>query len=217
MLRFQNWKSFLRGPRFIGRRTNNSRRLRLEALEDRTLPSTLPVMLADINQNTASSNPSNFIAVSGTTYFSADDGVHGVELWKTDGTAAGTVETFFPSHQIARLTDVNGTLFFTADDGIHGIELWKSDGTAAGTVMVKDINPGSGDSIPQDLTNVNGTLFFTANDGSNQGELWQSDGTAAGTVMVMSFPGNAGSEPQGLTNFNGTLFFQANDGVNGSE
>ena len=44
------------------------------------------------------------------------------------------------------LTNVNGTLFFAANDGTHGYELWKSDGTAAGTVLVKDINPGSGDS-----------------------------------------------------------------------
>ena len=80
---------------------------------------------------------------------------HGHELWKSDGTAAGTVtgqghlpgllralrrssQQFDPSD----LTNVNGTLFFTANDGTHGDELWKSDGTAAGTVLVKDINPG---------------------------------------------------------------------------
>ena len=60
------------------------------------------------------------------------------------------------------LTNVNGTLFFEAGDGTHGFELWKSDGTAAGTVMVKDINPGAGDSSAIILTNVNGTLFFDA-------------------------------------------------------
>ena len=29
--------------------------------------------------------------VNGTLFFAADDGVHGRELWKSDGTAAGTV------------------------------------------------------------------------------------------------------------------------------
>ena len=94
------------------------------------------------------------------------------ELWKSDGTAAGTVlvKDINPgsaSSEPSNLTNVNGTLFFTADDGAHGIELWKSDGTAAGTVLVKDINPGSAGSDPPRLTNVNGTLFFSANDGTH--------------------------------------------------
>ena len=88
-----------------------------------------------------------------------------MELWKSDGTAAGTVlvkdilggsSGSFPSY----LTNVNGTLFFGANDGSHGNELWKSDGTAAGTVMVKDIRAGGSASDPWELTNVNGALSF---------------------------------------------------------
>jgi ELWxxDGT repeat protein len=53
-------------------------------------------MLKDINPtgtagNPGSSNADYFIHVGGRTYFGADDGVHGYELWTTDGTAAGTV------------------------------------------------------------------------------------------------------------------------------
>ena len=92
-----------------------------------------------------------------------------------------------------------------------GSELWKSDGTAAGTVLVKDINPGSAWSYPDNLTNVNGTLFFTANDGSGTSRLWQSDGTAAGTVPVANLAASS------LTNVNGTLFFSADDGIHGQE
>src|SRR5919202_1008300 len=103
------------------------------------------------------------------------------------------------------LTDVNGTLFFVADDGVHGYELWKSDGTAAGTVMVKDIQPGPGPSVPVYLTNVNGTVFFAADDGAHGHELWRSDGTADGTVLVKDIqPGTVGSQPSQLTNVNGT-------------
>src|SRR5262249_54185657 len=86
------------------------------------------------------------------------------ELWKSDGTAAGTVmvKDIIPGGAGSNpggaygyiFTNVNGTLYFSADDGAHGQELWKSDGTAAGTVLVADINPGSGFSNPGDLTNV---------------------------------------------------------------
>ena len=116
---------------------------------------------------------------------------------------------------------MNGTLFFAADDGDDGVELWKSDGTAAGTVLVKDINPGSGDSLPSYLTNVNGTLFFAANDGTHGAELWKSDGTAAGTVLVKDInPG--GALLQSLNHrisrvSGGHLFFTADDGVHGRE
>jgi ELWxxDGT repeat protein len=48
-------------------------------------------IVKNINQGTVASSPSNLTAINGVTYFAADDGVVGKELWKTDGTTAGTL------------------------------------------------------------------------------------------------------------------------------
>ncbi len=65
--------------------------------------------------------------VAGTLFFSANDGSTGSELWKSDGTAAGTVaakdirpgsDGSGPSY----LQNVNGTLYFSANDGSTGFE-----------------------------------------------------------------------------------------------
>ncbi len=178
-----------------------------------------------------SSYPQNLTNVNGTLFFSADDGVHGRELWRSDGTTEGTVlvRDIYAGPEFSTpslLTNVNGTLFFTADDGQHGEELWRSDGTWEGTVLVKDIHPGSPGSNPFQLTVSNGTLFFIADDGVHGAELWKSDGTTAGTILVKDInPGVESSWPyQGmgytpylLTDVNGRLFFFADDGVHGIE
>ncbi len=49
------------------------------------------VLVKDINPGPASSTPFRFFVLNGELQFTADDGVAGFELWKTDGTPAGTV------------------------------------------------------------------------------------------------------------------------------
>src|SRR5205823_6382108 len=129
----------------------------------------------------------------------ANDGAHGVELWKSDGTEPGTVmvKDTRPgpfSGSPGFLTNVNGTLYFIANNGL-GQELWKSDGTDPGTVMVMDINPGPSSSNPSNLTPMeNGTVIFLANDGLHGFELWKSKGSAADTALVKDInPGPADS------------------------
>ena len=74
-----------------------------------------------------------------------------MELWKSDGSAAGTVLVkdinigAGSSSVPAGFTAVGGTIYFRAKDDTSGMELWKSDGTAANTVRVMDFNPGAGD------------------------------------------------------------------------
>jgi ELWxxDGT repeat protein len=154
--------------------------------------------------------------VGGTVFFPASDEVHGEELWRTDGTAVGTilVRDIDPGpygwSSPTNLTAVGSTLFFSARDGVNGgIELWRSDGTAAGTTLVRDIDPGPyAHSFPSNLTAVGTTLYFSAYDAIHGAELWRSDGTAAGTTLVRDItPGSSGSSPSNLTAVGTTLYF----------
>ena len=157
---------------------------------------------------------------NGTIYFFARDSSLGEQLWKSDGTTAGTVLVADVGWGLVySLADVNSTLYFGAYDETHGRQLWKSDGTSTGTLMVTDINEGAGGLDPRYLANVNGMLYFEATDGAHGYQLWKSDGTASGTVMVSDINPTGttgfqnGFDPEFLTNINGALYFEANDGA----
>ncbi len=174
----------------------------------------VPYMVKDINPTASQgSHPYDLTSFNGNLFFVADDGIHGYELWKTDGTTAGTVLVKdilvgagggYP----LKLKVVNGVLYFVATDGINGQELWKTNGTAAGTVMVKDIAPGAASSNISEIIEKNLSLFFLANDNVHGKELWKSDGTTAGTVLAADiYPGPSSSEISNLTNFGALYFF----------
>lgn len=184
-------------------------------------------LVKDLNPGAADSWPgvsTGLIEFGGGLIFEAYTNAAGYELWKTDGTPAGTVlvRDINPGTEGSsplEIVNVNGAIFFRADNGLpqtNHRELWKSDGTEGGTVMVRDINP-SGESVPSGFTELNGMLLFDADDGTNGTELWRSDGTADGTVMVKNINPSGSSYPGQLRNANGTLYFVANDGTNGSE
>ena len=77
-------------------------------------------------------------------FFTANDGVNGIELWVTDGTISGTsmvknINTTSDSFP-ALFRKGNGFLIFTAIDDDGRAKLWRTDGTEIGTTIVKDID-----------------------------------------------------------------------------
>ena len=170
-----------------------------------------------INTDSIGSNPFRFLTIGNISYFFADDGAHGYELWRSDGTTAGTIllKDINPgsiSSGVFNMINLNGVLLFGANDSTHGQELWRSDGTPAGTVMVKDIYPGASSGyinyVQSPPVVLNNLLYFVGTDPTNGAELWKTDGTAAGTVLVKDInPGAASFTAYSGIAFNGQLYF----------
>jgi ELWxxDGT repeat protein len=135
------------------------------------------MLVRDIWPGNNGSTPLFLTQANGVVFFQADNGVSGPELWRSNGTPAGTelVRDIHPgsSGSMPRyLTNVNGNLFFAADNGMSGTELWQSNGTGAGTALVLNIAPGAASSNPAGLTNINGILYFAADDIVRGVEAW---------------------------------------------
>jgi ELWxxDGT repeat protein len=173
--------------------------------------------------------PESLVEFRERLYFAVnlEDGRKG--LWKSDGTAAGTVPVKeyaaspgdTSSGALSELTPLGSRLFFVVGDATHGRELWVSDGTTGGTRLVKDITSGSGGSHLFNLTATRGSLlFFRFVPGTpplpERTELWRSNGTEAGTVRVKDL-GPESSLIFSQTLVGDTLFFVLSDPDHGTE
>lgn len=112
-------------------------------------------------------------------YFVADDGVSGHELWRSDGTTAGTtlvrdirVGDNSSAPKLSDHASIDGITYFKATRPATGYELWRTNGKRKGTWLVRDINEGAGSSDPSELLAVGKRIFLAANDGTRGTEPW---------------------------------------------
>ena len=176
-----------------------------------------------------SNNLQSAVLLGDILYFTANDGVNGTELWKTNGAEAGTQQVINLNGVNNGLDQYDSTLFtwnnmlyFTAYSSTGGnLELWKTDGNEAGTVQLTTFGNTNGQvSYSYNFAAMNGYLYFTATNGTDGYELWKTNGSVGGAVLVKDIniaTLGASSNPYGFSVFNNTLFFYANDGSSGIE
>lgn len=150
-------------------------------------------------------------------FFTLDDEIHGRELWRSDGTEAGTmlVRDICPGICSAAPRDLvvaGGKVYFATD----GLGYWASDGTAAGTIrFLEAAEPDDLEDL--DLAELDGQIFLVGfHGGDGEAGLWTTDGTAAGTVLVKSFDA-VSNAPDFIGRAGGLLFFAASQSATGRE
>jgi ELWxxDGT repeat protein len=180
----------------------------VESLEGRRLFSVQ--LVADVNTDTLSSNPREFVSLGGKALFFAKqpDGKYG--LWGTDGTSGGTA---LLRSDLGGLPTLGGAFGLVAADGLalfttklagSPFQLWSTDGTAAGTrQLAADLKLGA------QAVSFGGRTYFPATSTAGGTELWSTDGTPEGTVVFADLaPGAAGSNARALTVSGQYLYFR---------
>jgi ELWxxDGT repeat protein len=162
----------------------------LEPLEPRTFLSAV-ALRTGVRPHLSNGSATN----DGYTYFQAFDVSHGHELWRTDGTRAGTtlVKDINPAVGTtqgygsfpASFMVFNGAMLFTATDNAAGPDgLWRTDGTPEGTYKLAPVSDPYTANGREGWYVFRGELIGLGSDG-----LVATDGTLAGTRLMVDSPG----------------------------
>jgi ELWxxDGT repeat protein len=140
-------------------------------------------VVKDIKPGVGGSDPTNFFAAgNGIIYFFAYDGSSSTpDLWKSDGTAAGTAKVVGVSLNTVNMYEavgLNGELYFLGVSavGSSSIGWWKTNGTT--TTLLKDFGPGSFGSYNLALQNGQVTVTSYVPNTGQVAAVWTTDGTA---------------------------------------
>ena len=179
-----------------------------------------PSLYEEYDTATGSSFPKNLTPFNKNLYFTANDGLNGVELWSINNRGLGEkiVKDIDPdgSSMPDELTVVGNKLYFTADDG-NGRKLWVLKNQ---NKVEKVANSGA---EPRHLTEVDGKLYYSATSAQGR-EPWVVKGGRATQLQDIN-PGIRSSNPKqfqlarretkkGTKKF---LYFSANGGERGVE
>ena len=157
-------------------------------------------------------SPREFVEMNGMLYFMADD-QQGTNLWRSDGTPAGTyiIERQIYEFGGMAVDNINNWLYVGVANCESGTELAKTDGTPGNLQVVKEVGAGAAGAAPLNIVAANGKVWFNSRLGEQPG-LWVSDGTASGTIRVMrTYEVGYLYEIRDLVPFGDKLVFSARD------
>jgi ELWxxDGT repeat protein len=121
------------------------------------------------------SNEIRFREFDGALYYPYDS-----KLYKIDPSVHQvSVAINYVEHNSVYIIDEE--LYYAGKDTAHGIELWKY--TGGQSTLVRDINPGVGDSHPLHVIKLNGKLVFQAAADGAHNNLYSFDGTTLTPLM----------------------------------
>jgi ELWxxDGT repeat protein len=163
-------------------------------------------------ESSATSDRSYYTAALGDrVLLRLDDGVHGFEMWVTDGTATGTqlVRDLEPGRE-SSWYDLLG-----AQDGYelfrNESRLWRTDGTPAGTVPIAELGRLVAPSDPARLARVGDRVYFDARPGDWHLHPARSDGSETGTHWLAAGAGGWLDGPSHFAALGGDAFVANTD------
>ncbi len=182
--------------------------------------------LSDLRPGTQDPEIRNVFACDGMTFFTSrglgPGGEEiGYELWRTDGTRAGTrlVVDLAPGEASLDLTPfgcIGPRVLFWAGNEPFVQELWISDGTKRGTHYITSLAGRM--SYPARAFEYHDWLFFPFETTDEGLELWATDGTAEGTFLTGDLrPGPSGSNIDSFAGLGDSLYFTYDDGFHGRQ
>ncbi|MFN5222025.1 MAG: hypothetical protein ACK5FE_14165, partial [Cyanobacteriota bacterium] len=156
----------------------------------------------DINPGSSSSSPRNFFSVGDSLFFTADDGITGSELWRSDGKSTTRVKDIYVGDYGSDPTpikEIGDNLYFSARDSASGVGLWKANGSTATRLSEYSLF---------EYAVIGNSLYFTADTPSEGREPWKTDGINT-TLLSDILTGYKSSNPANFAVINETLYFTA--------